>query len=170
MILSFKCFVALGHLREFLINKMVIVCVDVLNAGYHIISASCKLRNRAACLVSWFSSFFFSKLFQCMPAVFMLTFYWKKHKQVLDACHILILFQFHQKKAYNKCCISLAIMLLYERKIYLLNNNMWHDLLKCTGRLSQAFHQETLVYFKAGVWKYYMYETTKGANNLYFVD
>ena len=36
--------------------------------------------------------------------------------------------------------------------------------------LSVAFHQETLVYFNAKVWKYYMYETTKGANNLYFID
>ena len=25
---------------------------------------------------------------------------------------------------------------------------MWHDFLKCLGRLSLAFHQETLVYFK----------------------
>ena len=43
VILSPKCFVALGHLRAFLIYKVVIVCVDVFDAGYHIISASCKL-------------------------------------------------------------------------------------------------------------------------------
>lgn len=136
MILSPKCFVALGHLRAFLIYKMVIVCVDVFDAGHHIISASCKLWNRAACLVSWF--FFF----------FLNSFSKKKHKQVFDACHILILFQFHRKKAFNKCCTSLTVMLLYEWKMYLLNNMMWHDLLKCLGRLTLAFHQETLVYFK----------------------
>ena len=148
---------------------MVIVCVDVFYAGYHIISASCKLWNRAACLVSWFSFFFQNSFNACLFSY--LLFNKKKHKHVFDACHILKLFQFHRKKAYNKlCCISLAVMLLYEWKMYLLSNMMWHDLLKCPGRLSVAFHQETLVYFNAKIWKSYMYETTKGANNLYFVD
>ena len=166
MILSPKCFVALGHLRAFLIYKMVIVCVDVFDAGHHIISASCKLWNRAACLVGWFS-FFFNSFFACFHTYFLVK---KKHKQVFDACHILNLFQFHRKKASNKCCFSLAIMLLYDWKMYLLSNMMWHDLFKCRGRLSVAFHQETLVYFNAKVSKSYMYETTKGANNLDFVD
>ena len=122
-------------------------------------------------LVWWVDSlFFFQNSFNACLFSYLL-FNKKKHKHVFDACHILKLFQFHRKKAYNKlCCISLAVMLLYEWKMYLLSNMMWHDLLKCPGRLSVAFHQETLVYFNAKIWKSYMYEMTKGANNLYFVD
>ena len=120
-------------------------------------------------LVWWVDSLFFLNSFKGCLFSYLL-FSKKNTNKFLMRAISLFLFQFHRKKAYNKCCISLAVMLLCEWKMYLLNNMMWHDFLKCLGRLSLAFHQEALVYLNARVWKYYMYETTKGANNVYFVD